>query len=62
VSNVVIVEAVRTPIGRRRGGLSHTHPALMLGHALKAVVERSGVDPVRVGQVLGGCVTQVGRR
>jgi acetyl-CoA C-acetyltransferase len=62
VSNVVIVEAVRTPIGRRRGALSHTHPALVLGQALTAVVERSGVDPARVGQVLGGCVTQVGEQ
>lgn len=57
---VVIVEAVRTPIGRRGGGLSTMHSADLLANALEALIERSGVDPAEVGQVVGGCVSQVG--
>jgi acetyl-CoA C-acetyltransferase len=58
--DVVIVEAVRTPIGRRGGGLSTMHSADLLATALEALIERSGVDPAEVGQVVGGCVSQVG--
>jgi len=58
--DVVIVEAVRTPIGRRGGGLASVHPADLLAHALREVVSRSGIDPAEVGQVVGGCVSQVG--
>jgi acetyl-CoA C-acetyltransferase len=57
---VVIVEAVRTPIGRRNGGLSTIHSADLLATALKGLVERSGIDPSQVDQVVGGCVGQVG--
>lgn len=57
---VVIIEAVRTPIGRRNGGLAGVHPADLLGHALTEVIARSGIDPLLVGQVVGGCVSQVG--
>ena len=57
---VVIVEAVRTPIGRRNGGLSTIHSADLLATVLKGLIERSGVDPAEVGQVVGGCVGQVG--
>ena len=57
---VVIVEAVRTPIGRRNGGLSTIHSADLLAVALKGLIERSGIDPNEVGQVVGGCVGQVG--
>lgn len=57
---VVIIEAVRTPIGRRNGGLAGVHPADLLGHALTEVIDRSGIDPSLVGQVVGGCVSQVG--
>jgi len=59
---VVIVEAVRSPIGRRRGGLAGLHPADLLGAVQKAAIERSGIDPKQVGQVLGGCVSQVGEQ
>jgi acetyl-CoA C-acetyltransferase len=59
---VVIVEAVRTPIGRRNGGLSTVHPADLLGVALREVVDRSGIDPAAVEQVVGGCVSQVGEQ
>jgi acetyl-CoA C-acetyltransferase len=58
----VIVDAVRTPIGRRGGGLS-ARPALeVLGHVQTAVLARAGVEPGDVGQVVGGCVTQVGEQ
>jgi len=58
--DVVIIEAVRTPVGRRNGGLAGVHPADLLAHALGEVVRRSGIDPAEVGQVVGGCVSQVG--
>jgi acetyl-CoA C-acetyltransferase len=57
---VVIVEAVRSPIGRRGGGLSTMHSADLLAEAQKAAIGRSGIDPSEVGQVIGGCVSQVG--
>jgi acetyl-CoA C-acetyltransferase len=60
MSEVVIVEAVRTPFGRRNGGLSTLHSIDALGTVQRAVLERSGVDPAEVGQVVGGCVGQVG--
>src|SRR5438477_8414142 len=59
---VVIVEAVRSPIGRRGAGLSTMHPADLLGAAQKACVERAGVDPAAVDQVVGGCVTMSGEQ
>lgn len=61
-SNVVIVDAVRSPIGRRGGGLSTMHPAEVLSNVQKALIERSGIDPAEVGQVVGGCVSQVGEQ
>jgi acetyl-CoA C-acetyltransferase len=60
--DVVIVEAVRSPLGRRNGGLSTMHPADLLGAIQRAVVERAGVDPAEVGQVVAGCVTQTGQQ
>ena len=59
---VVIIDAVRTPVGRRNGGLSTVHPAELLGTALKALIARTGVDPAEVGQVVSGCVSQVGEQ
>jgi acetyl-CoA C-acetyltransferase len=58
----VIVEALRTPIGRRNGWLSGLHAAEVLGAAQRALVERSGIDPLHVEQVAGGCVTQAGEQ
>jgi acetyl-CoA acyltransferase len=58
----VIVEAVRTPIGRRGGVLSSLHPADLSAVALKAVTERAGIDPGLVDDVVWGCVTQVGEQ
>ena len=60
--DVVIVEAVRTPVGRRNGSLAGVHPADLLSTALSAVVARSGVDPEAIEQVVGGCVSQVGEQ
>ena len=57
---VVIVDAVRTPIGRRNGGLSSCHSVDVLGSVQRALFDRTGVDPLEVGQVVGGCVGQVG--
>ena len=62
MSNVVIVDAVRTPIGRRGGGLSTMHPAELLGTVQKALVERTAIDPSVIDQVVGGCVSQVGEQ
>jgi acetyl-CoA C-acetyltransferase len=58
----VIVEAVRTPQGRRGGWLAGLKPQAVLAHAMRAVVERSGIDPIEVGQVFAGCVTQAGEQ
>jgi acetyl-CoA C-acetyltransferase len=59
---VVIVDAVRTPIGRRGGGLSSVHPVELLAKVQRAIIERTGVDPTAVDQVVGGCVSQVGEQ
>ena len=58
----MIVSAVRTPIGKRGGWLAGVHPAELLGAAQRAAVERAGVEPDTVEQVLGGCVTQAGEQ
>lgn len=55
-----IVEAVRTPVGRRRGRLAGVHPADLGGHVLTALVERSGIDPAAVEDVVFGCLDTVG--
>jgi acetyl-CoA C-acetyltransferase len=61
-TDVVIVEAARSPLGRRNGGLSTMHPADLLATVQRAVVDRSGIDPAEVGQVIAGCVTQTGEQ
>ncbi|MGH9273406.1 MAG: acetyl-CoA C-acetyltransferase, partial [Acidimicrobiales bacterium] len=55
-----IVDAVRTPVGRRGGGLSQIHPADLGAHALRALMERTGIDPGAVEDVMFGCVDTVG--
>ena len=60
--DVVIVEAVRSPLGRRNGGLATVHPADLLATVQRAAIERAGIDPLEVGQVVGGCVSQVGEQ
>ena len=61
-AEVVIVDAVRSPIGKRGGGLSTFHSADLLAAVLRALIERSGLDPAAVGQVGGGCISQVGEQ
>src|SRR3954451_21881198 len=58
----VIVDAVRTPIGKRKGKLAGWHPTDLLAHVLKALVERNGIEPSVVDDVVGGCVTQSGEQ
>ena len=58
----VIVDAVRTPIGKRNGGLSGLHASELLAVAQVEVVKRSGIDPSAVEQIVGGCVTQAGEQ
>jgi acetyl-CoA acyltransferase len=60
--DAVIVQAVRTPVGKRNGGLSEVQPADLSAHVLKAVAERSGIDPAVVEDVIWGCVGQVGEQ
>jgi acetyl-CoA C-acetyltransferase len=55
-----IVEAVRTPVGRRNGGLASAHPADLGAHVLKALVLRAGIDPSLVEDVVFGCLDTVG--
>jgi acetyl-CoA acyltransferase len=58
--DAVIVDAVRTPIGRRKGTLSGMHAADLSAEVLTALVERTGIDPATVDDVMWGCVTQIG--
>jgi acetyl-CoA acyltransferase len=60
VRDAVIVGAVRTPVGRRKGGLAHVHPVDLSAHILRALAERTGFDPADVDDVVWGCVMQVG--
>jgi acetyl-CoA C-acetyltransferase len=57
---VVIVEAGRSPIGKKNGALSAAHPTELLGQVMMAVLERAGVPSSAVGQVVGGCINKVG--
>ncbi len=60
--DAVIVEAVRTPVGKRNGGLSGVHPVDLSALVLEAIVERTGLDPALVDDVIWGCVSQVGEQ
>jgi acetyl-CoA C-acetyltransferase len=62
MGTAVIVEAVRTPIGKRNGSLSGMHAAEILGAAQRGLVERAGIEPALVEQIAGGCVTQAGEQ
>jgi acetyl-CoA acyltransferase len=62
MQDAVIVEAVRTPVGKRNGGLSGIHPADLSAHVLGALVERADLDPALVDDVIWGCVGQVGEQ
>ncbi|MEU6509758.1 acetyl-CoA C-acetyltransferase [Streptomyces sp. NPDC046942] len=60
MAEAYIVEAVRTPVGRRGGGLSAVHPADLGAHVLTVLVERAGIDPAAVEDVVFGCLDAVG--
>jgi len=62
MTTAVIVDAVRTPLGRRNGRLKDWHPVDLAAHTLKALVDRTGIDPVRIDDVVMGCVMQVGEQ
>jgi len=62
MQDAVIVEAVRTPVGKRNGGLSGVHPVDLSAHVLEALTSRSGIDPGVVDDVVWGCVSQVGEQ
>ena len=62
MSEAYIVGAVRSPIGKKKGKLSGFHPTDLLGTVLKGLLERTGVDPLQVDDVIGGCVTQTGEQ
>jgi acetyl-CoA acyltransferase len=62
VTRAVIVDAVRTPIGKRNGALASKHPADLLALCLNALVDRNGMDPAVVDDVIAGCVGQVGEQ
>jgi acetyl-CoA C-acetyltransferase len=55
-----IVDAVRAPVGRRRGGLAGIHPADLGAHPIRALVERTGVDPAAIEDVIYGCIDAIG--
>ncbi len=60
MTTAVIVDAVRSPLGRRNGKLAGTHPVDLAAHSLRALIERTGIDPALVEDVIMGCVMQVG--
>jgi acetyl-CoA acyltransferase len=60
--DAVIVDAVRTPVGKRNGGLAGVHPVDLSAHVLDALIERTGLDPALVDDVIWGCVSQVGEQ
>ncbi|WP_165064899.1 thiolase family protein [Marisediminicola senii] len=64
MDTAVIVDAMRTPSGRGKPGgqLSHLHPVELLAHTLRALVDRTGIDPGAIDDVIGGCLSQVGRQ
>lgn len=62
MAEAVIVEAVRSPVGKRNGGLSGVHPADLSAQVLNGLVQRAGVDPVLVDDVIWGCVMQAGEQ
>jgi len=62
MEQVLILEAMRTPVGRRNGALAAVHPAVLLGRVLRELLARAGVDGGQVEQVISGCVSQVGEQ
>ena len=59
MQDIYIVEAARSPIGKRGKGLAGLLPADLLGKVQRGALERAGIDPANVGQIIGGCVSQI---
>jgi acetyl-CoA acyltransferase len=62
MAEAVIVEAVRSPVGKRNGGLSGVHPAELSAQVLEGLAQRAGIDPEVVDDVIWGCVMQAGEQ
>ncbi|MGA1716345.1 MAG: steroid 3-ketoacyl-CoA thiolase, partial [Ilumatobacteraceae bacterium] len=62
MNTAVIVDAIRTPLGKRNGKLKEWHPVDLVSETLNALVERTGIDPGLVDDVVMGCVMQVGEQ
>jgi acetyl-CoA C-acetyltransferase len=60
MAEAYIIDTVRTPVGRKNGGLSQVHPADLGAHVIKAVLDRTGVDPMAIDDVMFGCVDALG--
>jgi len=60
MTTAFIIDAVRTPIGKKKGSLAAMHPADLGGHSLTALVHRTGIDPAAVEDVIFGCVDTIG--
>ncbi len=60
MTQAYVVDAVRSPVGRRKGGLAHVHPADLGGHSITALIDRTGIDPGAVDDVIFGCVDTIG--
>ena len=60
MAEAYLVEAVRSPVRRRGGGLAGVHPADLGAHVISALMERTGVDPLAVDDVIFGCVDTIG--
>jgi acetyl-CoA C-acetyltransferase len=62
MAEAYIIDAVRTPVGRKKGGLASAHPADLGAHVIKPLVERAGIDPLAVDDVIFGCVDTIGHQ
>jgi acetyl-CoA C-acetyltransferase len=60
MAEAYLIDAVRTPIGKRNGGLADVHPADLGAHVIRAIIERTGVDPLAVEDVVWGCLDTIG--
>ena len=60
MTEAYIIDTVRTPVGRRNGGLSKVHPADLGAHTIKSLLRRTDVDPMAIDDVMFGCVDQIG--
>ena len=60
MADAFIVDAVRSPVGKRNGGLAHVHPADLGAHSIRGLIDRVGVDPAAIDDVVFGCVDTIG--